>query len=287
MAKKILVTGMNPFDSGKTQLAKSIGESILASGQSVEYFKPISGHNYWNNYEHTKRCFEEGLLASKDAMDVRAHLNLSSELALANPIHTLFAPARSERPLKNVMSTLGLAGWSSVLVAERFSIPDNGKIDTTVLLAEELVEMEEVIVEFEEIGKLTRGAGILPISNFEDAQRFEFQHFENHVSKSFEVIEKPADWVIIESFNDSPWPWDGLTVVDAVLVTGPGVVFTYNPERFRKAAYLMSRGGLPIREVTFSRIVDLLLPLTHLRRRPEDGLTSDDMDLLLNVDGKE
>jgi predicted P-loop ATPase/GTPase len=107
------------------------------------------------------------------------------------------------------------------------------------------------------------------------------------VSASFAEVEKLADWVIIESFNDSPWPWDGLTTVDAVLVAGPGVVFSYDPEKFRKASYLMSRGRLPIREVTFNRIVDLIRPLAHLRRKPGTDLTSDEVNRVVNVHGKE
>jgi predicted P-loop ATPase/GTPase len=278
---------MNTFDSGKTTLAINLGEVLQAQGQKVEYFKPISGHNYWMRYEHTKRCFDAGLLASKDAMDVRSKLSTRAELALSNPIHSLFVPAQSRRPLKNVTSTLGIAGWSSVLVAERFSMPENGSIDTSVLLAEDLVESEEVIIDLEDIGKLTREASVIPIRSFEDAQQFEFQHFENHVSASFAEVEKLADWVVIESFNDSPWPWDGLTTVDAVLVAGPGVVFSYDPEKFRKASYLMSRGGLPIREVTFNRIVDLIRPLVHLRRKPGIALGPHQVDRLLDVHGKE
>ena len=68
--------------------------------------------------------------------------------------------------------------------------------------------------------------------------------------------------------------------VDTVLLISPAHIFTYDPERFRKAAYLMNRGNLPIREVTFSRISDLLKPINHLEIRPNGEITADDFEQL-------
>ncbi|NIR15837.1 MAG: hypothetical protein GWN86_18670, partial [Desulfobacterales bacterium] len=67
-------------------------------------------------------------------------------------------------------------------------------------------------------------------------------NFEGYVSESFVEVEKAADVVIIEGFNDAAWPWDGLETVDSVLLVSPAHVFAYEPEKFRKAAYLMNRG---------------------------------------------
>ncbi len=127
---------------------------------------------------------------------------------------------------------------------------------------------------------LTRGVAILPISNLEAVQEFERLNFEGYVSESFTEVEKAADVVIIEGFNDAAWPWDGLETVDSVLLVSPAHVFAYEPEKFRKAAYLMNRGDLPIREVTFGRISDLLKPLNRLEIRPDTKLTPDELEHL-------
>lgn len=278
MTVRILLVGMNSFDSGKTQFAIRLSRFLSAKGQSIEYFKPLSGHNYWYNHDHTKICLESGILASMDAMRVREHLNSTSPIELANPVHSLFVPMRLEKPLQNLRSSLGLSGASSILTMERFSRPDKSGIDSTVLVAEELVEEERLIIKQEEVGMLTRGAAIVPVSNLEDVQKFERLNFEKHVSESFSIVEKSADVVIIEGFNDAAWPWDGLKFVDAVLLLSPAHVFSYDPERFRKAAYLMNRGNLPIREVTFSRISDLLKPSNRLEFRPDGELPSDELE---------
>jgi predicted P-loop ATPase/GTPase len=100
------------------------------------------------------------------------------------------------------------------------------------------------------------------------------------VTDSFAEVEKSADIAIIEGFNDAAWSWDGLESVDAVLLISPAHIFNYDPERFRKAAYLMKRGNLPIREVTFGRISDLLKPLNRLEIRPESEITGDELEHL-------
>jgi predicted P-loop ATPase/GTPase len=271
---------MNSFDSGKTQVAIRLSRLLSEEGHSIEYFKPLSGHNYWYNYEHTKTCLQKGVLASKDALKIRKFLNPRSPIELANPVHNLFVPMRLEKPLQTLPNTLGLAGASSVLTMERFSRPNASGIDTTVLVAQRLVEEERLIIKQEEVGMLTRGAGILSVNNLEEVQEFERLNFEKHVTDSFAEVEKSADVVMIEGFNNAAWPWDGLESVDAVLLVSPGHIFTYDPERFRKAAYLMNRGSLPIREVTFGRISDLIKPLNRLEIRPESEIKSDDLEHL-------
>ena len=277
MTKRVLLVGMHSFDSGKTELAKRLVAAFSESAQTVEYFKPLSGHNYWYQYEHTKTCFEIGKLVSKDALDVRTAFSPKSPIELANPVHSLFVPLRIGRPLETLPNTLGLSGSSAILAMERFSRPSALGVDTTVLVSQRLVEEERLMIGFDGVGKLTKGAAILEIQNLEEVQEFEKANFEIHVTESFEAIEGFSDVVIIEGFNDAAWPWDNLDSVDVVLVVGPGHVFSYDPERFRKAAYLTVRGNLPIREVTFSRVSDLLKPQTRIELTPETNLTAFDV----------
>lgn len=220
---------------------------------------------------------EQGVLVSKDAMAVRATFNPKSPIELANPIHSLFVPMRVEKPLQTLPNTLGLAGSSSILALERFSRPSESGIDSTVLVAQKLLEEERLIIGLEEVGKLTKGTGIYEVNNLEAVQEFEHLNFEQHVSESFAHVEGLSDVVIIEGFNDAAWPWDGLDSVDTVLVVGPGHIFSYDPERFRKGAYLMNRSQLPIREVSFRRISDLLKPIKRLEVTPETDISSFEM----------
>lgn len=280
MAKRVLLIGMNTFDSGKTQVALMMSKTLAESDYSVEYFKPLSGHNYWYHYKHTKFCLENGILASRDAMRVRKFLEPKSPIELANPVHALFVPMRLEKPLQTMTNTLGLAGTSSVLTMKRFSRPVKSSVDTTVLLAERLLEDERLIINQEEVGKLSRGAAIQSVDSLEEVQEYENSNFEKHVSDSFAAVERLADITIIEGFNNAAWPWDGLDKADAVLLVGPAHVFSYDPKKFRKAAYLMKWGNLPINEVTFGRISDLLKPFARVQIKPESPLTMKQLEHL-------
>ena len=277
---RVLLVGMNTFDSGKTQVAIMMSKALVESGYSVEYFKPQSGHNYWYHYDHTKSCLESGSLVSMDATRVRKFLQPKSPIELANPVHALFVPMRLEKPLQTMTNTLGLAGTSSVLAMKRFSRPADSGVDTTVLVAERLIEEERLIINQEEVGMLSRGAAIQSVDSFEEVQEYEHLNFEKQVSDSFAAVERLADITIVEAFNNAAWPWDGLDRTDVVLLVGPAHIFSYDPERFRKAVHLMKRGTLPISEVTFGRISDLLKPLARIQIRPDSQLAMDQFEHL-------
>jgi predicted P-loop ATPase/GTPase len=277
---RILIVGAFPFDSGKTHLAIQLGKTLIDSDLKASYFKPVSGHNYWYHYEHTKRCLEDRQLVSRDATLVRETLGLTASPLLMNPIHSLFSPARVSKPLQNIPNSLGLSGSTSVQTMQRFSRPLGNKIDTTVLTANDLVESNRLIVSQEEVGKLSHGASIVSANNLEAFQEYEQLHYEEYVSKSFLAITQDMDIVLIESFNDSVWPWEGLDLVDSVLVVSPGHVFSYDPEKIEKAALLMRRGNLPIREVTFGRVTDLLRPLSRIEVKPDSNLSDSQLKTL-------
>ncbi|MHA1957235.1 MAG: hypothetical protein ACW968_09950 [Candidatus Thorarchaeota archaeon] len=280
MATRILIIGMNPFDSGKTILAAQTMSHLHNSGHNVEYFKPLSGHNYWTHYQHTKHCLDIGKLISKDAAHLRTKYESKIPAEIMNPIHTLFVPARLERPVSSIPSSLALNGWDSVLALQRFSRPDGTGMSSTVLTANELIEAGHLIIDDEEVAALTKNATVEPITNIHQIQAFEKAVFEGVIGDSFETVEGSSDLVLIESFNDSVWPWIGLDRVDVALVVGPGHVFVYDPERIQKAASLVKYSQMPIRDVNFKRINDLVKPLNHLVLKPGIEIDEEKLELL-------
>lgn len=264
---------MNPFDSGKTTFTIQLMKKFLKDESRFEYFKPISGHNYWYRYPHTRKCLELGQLVSYDAYTVREHFATSVPISIANPIHTLYAPARTERPSQlNLATTLSLAGWDSVLVAKRFSQPIENNIQSVMLIAESLLENNSVIITQDEMNKLSSESEVISISTLEEVHAFEQQTLETMIDASFNFVEKVADSIFIESFNDSAWPWEGLDYVDRVFTVGPGHLFEYDPERFRKAVFMLHKGLLPIREISLNRVDDLLKPISRYELSSSEGL---------------
>lgn len=274
MANRVLVVGLNPFDSGKTGVSIQLIQRMKDT-HAVEFFKPISGHNYWYRYEHTQYCLENKKLVSYDATRVRQVYHSRVHDFVVNPVHALYVPAHLQRPGKGPISTLGLAGWDSVLAMERMSHPVGSGIQSTMMIANDLIQKGQLLLTPEQADSLSAGMTLRPIKHLEEVQSTENDCFEEFVSESFKELEKTSDFVVIEAFNDSAWPWEGLNKVDTVLAVGPGHVFSYEPEKFRLAVSLAKHDSAPIREVTLSRITDMLRPLKKVTLLPGEGLTDE------------
>jgi len=260
VARRVLLVGMNTFDSGKTTLSIMAAKKATEENISVEYFKPLSAHNYWYTYSHTLFCLKREMLFSFDVAKVREETGSKVHEYISNPIHRLYVPSVSDKPFSGVSSTLGLAGWDSIAAMQRMSTPADDKILSKTLVAEKLVDSGNLLLTLGESNTLAKGTQKVVISSLEELQSLEQVHFEDYVSAAFNAVEESAELVLIESFNDTAWPWENLVNVDVVWVVGPGQIFQYDPEKFRKASFLQKRVNLPLREVTFSRIADLLRP---------------------------
>jgi len=260
MTKRVLVLGMNPFDSGKTVLSLKISKTLKELGASVEYFKPFSGSNYWYKYQHIQTCQSEGKLYSFDAHRARVVLDSTIPIEITNPIHTLFVPAILEKPDEIISHSLAMSGWDSILALRRFSSPEKMKIKTVTLVAKHLIDSGALMLTPEEVENLTRDSDIIPFESLEEVLLYTEQVLEGVLDASFDYIEQTADIVIIESFNNTAWPWEGLDRVDTVLAVGPGHIFVYDAERFRKATMLKKYNSQAIREVPFSRVAELIKP---------------------------
>ncbi len=277
---------MNSFDSGKTILSRNLAEFYVNNGHAVEYFKPISGHNYWYRNEHTQNCIADSILASRDAYLVRSILNSRIPLEIANPIHSLFVPAVLQQPTEVISSTLAVGGWDSILAIQRYSLLRNGRISSTTLLAEELINSGKLLLTQEEADSLTRDTQVIPFNSMGIVEEYAKQNLEYTLDAAIDAIEKDSEILLIEGFNNSSWLWEGLEWVDNILVTGPGHVYSYDPDRFRKAVFLVKYGSQPIREVPFSRVSDMIKPIGVVHLRPQQGLTTQQLNQL-SLNGKE
>ncbi|MFW9944627.1 MAG: hypothetical protein ACFFB7_06485, partial [Candidatus Sifarchaeia archaeon] len=209
----------------------------------------------------------------REAIDSNVHEYIS------NPIHRLYVPSSSEKPLSGVSNTLGLAGWDSIATMQRMSTPSEEGLQSKTLVAEKLIDSGKLLLTPYESNRLAMGTQKVEISSLEELQSQEQLHFEEYVSAAFSVAEKTAGLVFIESFNDTAWPWENLIDVDIVWVVGPGQIFQYDPEKFRKASFLQKRANRPLREVTFGRIADLLRPIGRYGWSPnelkDDGIVEE------------
>jgi predicted P-loop ATPase/GTPase len=283
VSNRILIIGVHTYNSGKTRIAGQIVDYLHNKNLKAEYFKPLSAHNFWHNYAHSERCLESGSLYSKDAAYVRQFYESNLPVELSNPVHRLYAPALTERPLGPLPSTLAIAGMDSVLVMQRFSHPKNEGIESTILLAQELIDAQSVLFTKKDAQKIMGDAMVENISSFSEAHAFEEAMLEGHIGDSFDWVKRKSDFVVIEAFNDTVWPWEELTSVDSVIAVSPGQVFSYEPERMLKAVRLSTYSNASIREVSFRQVADLVKPIRQMRTYPNSGLAHEDIERLIQI----
>ncbi len=180
---RVLIVGMLPFDSGKTTVARQIVKSLCEKGHTVEYLKPVSGHNYWYRFEHTEECLRRKTLFSYDVSRIEPSLNSTVHPLVRNPSHTLYVPARLGLSTRPRFSSLGLAGWESHIVMQRLSRPSSiDKIHSDMLIADSLIDSGTVILTRDEAEVLSTGTTRVSISTIDELQRFESEHLDTYLN---------------------------------------------------------------------------------------------------------
>ncbi|MGY5876815.1 MAG: hypothetical protein RTU30_13785 [Candidatus Thorarchaeota archaeon] len=281
MARRLLIVGMSSYDSGKTQFARQLVSNFATADVNVEYFKPISGHNNWFKNDHTQRCLQEKILHSHDAAVVRDAFSSKIPITIANPIHRLLAPVRLSTPSDLEYHSLVFGGWDSMLTIERLTQAVDGTPKSISLVAEKMVNAGRVYLTQDEMSILTSDTKIIPIDSTEELRSFEDKNFETYVQSCFEVVEGQSDVLIIESFNDAVWPWEGLEDVNSVIVVGPGHAFEYDPVRVKKAVSLLHKPSRPIRDLAFRWVGEYVKPLRRIELKPNIGLDNEELSRIL------
>ncbi|MHA2213388.1 MAG: hypothetical protein ACXAEN_15115 [Candidatus Thorarchaeota archaeon] len=278
MSRRYLIVGMNTHDSGKTEFSIQLAKALKKSNVEFAYFKPQSGHSYWEKHDHTQDCVRAGKLYSNDISRLEKVVNSELPLEVLNPVHSLYVPAKLDRPAYSIGSTLGIAGWDSILAMRRISQVQDGVVQSMVLIADELINSGNLLISREEADTLAGNSKRIPVSDLEEVYSYETTLVEGALNSSFEVVEDKFPIVIIESFNNSAWPWLGLDSVDRVFAVGPGHIFSYEPKKYLKAVSYMHKGHSPVYSITLSEIADLLKPKQTVHFRPGEAPRLDSLD---------
>ena len=67
---QILVSGFMPQNSGKTTLAKALAYTLRTAGYDIGVFKPVSGHNWYSQYDASIKNFMDRKLYCEDIMSL-------------------------------------------------------------------------------------------------------------------------------------------------------------------------------------------------------------------------
>lgn len=225
MEKLVLVSGLIPYDSGKTWFTLSSALHAKSIGLRVGVFKPVAGHNLWYSPRTIKKSIEFRLLVGND-ITLYYENKLAKDPALSNPlaIATITPdPHLYEQNIDTYMADLENV-YSTAVFSRITSC--RGKLTRHYYYPENLKKAPPA----------TRRAleKMLLLLRAEESSTDELIKYmgstdsEGNLNECLELIREGNNVVFVESFNDAIAPYAGLLgKVDIIAVVAPGRVFIY------------------------------------------------------------
>jgi len=261
---KILVTGLLPYDSGKTEFILSLLEIIKDYGYSAGYFKPVGGHDGWYQYDTLIHSMDLGVLVGHDAYIVSEKLGLLDKIHVISPLDLLTFPIDPVKPglsvrayveyMESTARRTVLARYTRILGRGIHSFKNIYFIcmDAVNRLNKDLQEV------FNDLLDSLKNESSIFINT-------RTTHVENLLSSPvlYSVIDQNLglldnyDPLIIEGYNDVSAPTIGSLNVDYVFIIAPGKVLAYSGERYRMAVQILSYRGFPWM-IKVSNLIELL-----------------------------
>ncbi|MCD6324596.1 MAG: ATPase, partial [Desulfurococcales archaeon] len=91
MGRVVVVSGLLPYDSGKTYVTTSLAKALRTAGFKVSVFKPVAAHSAWFQHEAFEESVALGVLVGEDVLNYLRE-GLIDDVDKQNPIDILTAP---------------------------------------------------------------------------------------------------------------------------------------------------------------------------------------------------
>jgi len=268
---KILVVGLQPNDSGKTTLCKALIYGFKENGVSPVPFKPHSGISYWSQFDTFQRSLMKSTLVCSDIIELEEAAQSQLPLEVLNPVNRLSNPG----------SSTGISEEQLVFqefMAERFT-HHNGVTHKSVYYLNGTINFSQIRDMKTFYLRIKKNAEkTLFIKRFQDLVKAYVDNFDRATSSCYRHIkDKP---LVIESFNDAAYPFNGAEECDAVLCASPNIVLQFETSKYFEA--IKSYGGeksklqLTVSDIYASSLVKnrfLIQPLNRNERNEPTKLT--------------
>ncbi|RLF03999.1 MAG: hypothetical protein DRK00_07680 [Thermoprotei archaeon] len=266
----VLIVGMVREEVGKTALAEGLAAGLRELGFRVGVMKPMGFLDWYRDYPVVREGAEEGMLASREAFEVRLLLGLRDPPELLNPLAGLVVP-------------LNLKAFYEYRVPRSFFVYQADIMRRTVVLRVTTFRAGEPVSQgYVNRTLLEKGLTLLSRDDVRDLLKR-----VNHVEEVYSPHELAAvaasrapeavrsclahlstryRLIIVEGLGDAAWPLSDLSIdVHAVVAVAPGVAVAYDPERYKLAVKLKAEVS---GEVRLEDIADYLVPRAYFRLPP-------------------
>jgi len=268
----IFIFGIFPEDSGKTIVAQGLLK-LLSEKYSVDIapFKPISGHNYWRQYETVILNKRLGMLFGSDIYrmmsTVRSSVNMD-EICIHNPITFLFSPVDINKALElrmEIDQLLDETFSKNLILAKltKVTFSNDKKVENIYFFNESLANRLIFDNELVTILKNSKNSEFRVITDSMDAVYFIKDHGEESIASCFKYLSGRFSYILTESFNNAVLPWSGVLESDIQIAVAPGYIFIFERNAFiRTIKNLINFYGA---EITAPKLFRVITPKQKIR----------------------
>lgn len=277
MGSLVLVSGLLPFNSGKTFFTMALASYLRDLGYSVTVAKPVSAHSIWDQYEYFLESLKLGVLVGEDVIKyMRA--DLIDDVDTQNPVDILTAPhdVMKHPSLDSYYTALTSVIEQAVLV--RISV---GEVRNHYVIGENLNKLEEHVA-----GEVRNLVVKLGVSTEADRgwlySKLTSNEVDSLITESLRRLALKHAVVLCESFSNALFPVFGVSkMATHIVVVTPTRALIYGVKK--TSTYL---GTINRLKAESSIIVMLFKPDLILRIKPsltpEGSLDETELRKLLN-----
>ncbi len=255
----ILVTGLLPYDSGKTTFAEALVKDLVNKGYDVGISKPISSVNCWYHYRHVYKALKSGILVGADTIRLHTAAKSRDPIELEGPVTSLLIPPDPEKVGWDsaIYSAVGFHHQLSVIRitntegSKYYFIPQN--------LQRSISSVKNFIESF---------------LRDKDPEPIDVNQADELLVESRPVADECLDYIasrheitVVESFNNAAAPTEKSAEAEIVFVVAPGKAVVYEGEEFRKALFAVSSVKEPWK-VTVEEVAQLAHPIGTIDLSP-------------------
>lgn len=238
----ILISGLIPFDSGKTWFTIGAAAAAKELGLRVSVYKPVAAHNIWYSPHTVDASSKLGILVGNDALLYYRH-GLAPSPHISNPIAIATSPPDPTKYTRYEDYEGDFEDISRVAVITRITTCRSGS-------PRHFVHRDNLSKVGGAVSKLAEG-----LASSLRAEPLDFGEVLSYISSPraaedldycMAELSRGADLLLVESFNDAISPYPGvLSAASALIVIAPGKAIVYEDmNRVRKAVEeLAARAG--------------------------------------------
>jgi predicted P-loop ATPase/GTPase len=276
--RRFLVSGLFPYDSGKTVFAKSLIEALKDRGLIPRYFKPVGGHNGWYQYDTIMHSLELGFLIGHDAYIGAVETGMLEYANIISPLDFLtlpLDPVKFKPSIPTYFDYMSSAAKTMMLLRLTRAWSTNGELKSinTYILCRDNVEyltdpMRELLDDL--IGAFRARGDVIIEGNSDLALKVMYNENIYSLIDGYPELLGPADILIIEGYNDVAAPTPRSLDVEKVFIVGPSKVLMYDGERYREAVELLAYQGKPW-SISTSKLIGILGAPRESRDLPHEA----------------